>query len=274
MKAPDPPPDPPPLALAAVPPLTQPSKKDGSVYRRWPDVEAEIARVTTLEPRQWAGLTLRSETLVHLIRLLRQAGETEVVGKLLMELSDRTVATAKRWARGFNKDVTEEIAEEVGLAIIGLVFAQEPSRQSEYLECAFDEAVQRRAINLNQSKRVKCLRRSRQFPEAATEEGDAVTPGDQAVADDGPSPEDLTAEAELRAMAPGQIERALAAISNPDHRKAVVLRYIDGWPVTDQQDPNRPTITKYFGVCDGTIRYWMRAAFSEMRHALGVNHEQ
>lgn len=48
---------------------------------------------------------------------------------------------------------------------------------------------------------------------------------------------------------------------------------IQGWPITDQ-DPSRETVSTYFGVCDRTIRNWMRTAFSEMRNALGVSHEQ
>lgn len=272
MKEPDPP-QLPPATLPAVPPLTHRSEKDESVYTRRADVEEEIARALTRPPSDWVLSQLKSETLVHLVRRVKPTGDRDTAGKLLKVLSERAVATAKRWARGFNKDVTEEIAEEVGLAIIELVFADETTRQSEYLECCFDGAVQRRAINLNKSRRAKCLRRNRQFADSVNDEGDTATPGDQAVADQGPSPEDLAGDAEFRRMAPALVERAIAAVTNPKHRKAVVLRYIDGWPVTDE-DPDRPTITNYFGICDGTFRYWMRAAFLEMRNALGVNHEQ
>lgn len=269
MSEPEPPPDPPPLAPPVVPPLTHHSA-DGEVYTRRPDVEAEIERMLAIDSLQWTAVGLKSETVVHLIRRLWRTGEKTVLGRLLEALAKRTTRVATASARGFSPTITEEIVGVVGLEVIELVLAEETNGPSEFLECAFDLAVQRRAFK--QAAKRKQLRRTRQFATNVSEDG-AMTDGAQTVPDDGPSPEDLAAEREFRALAPVQIPRALAAISNPDHRLAVDLHHIQGWPITDQ-DPSRQTVSTYFGVCDRTIRNWMRTAFSEMRNALGVSHEQ
>lgn len=270
MSEPEPPPDPPPPARPAVPPLTHRSA-DGDLYTRRPDVEAEIARMIVLDPSRWTAAALRSETIVHLVRRLWPTEEKTVLGRLLDELAKRTTRIATASARGFSPTITEEIVGVVGLEVIELVLTDKITGQSEFLECSFDLAVQRRAFK--QAAKRKRLRLTRQFPLHASEDGDSVTDGAHSVPDDGPSPEDLVAEREFRALAPAQISRALAAISNPDHRVAVVLHHLQGWPITDQ-DPSRQTVSTHFGVCDRTIRNWMRTAFSEMRNALGVSHEQ
>ena len=270
MSEPEPPPDPPPPTTTAVPPLTHHSA-EGGVYTRRADVEAEIERMLALDPSRWTAVGLKSETVVHLIRRLWRTGEKTVLGRLLDALAKRTTRIATASARGFSPTITEEIVGVVGLEVIELVLAEQTSGQSEFLECAFDLAVQRRAFK--QAAKRKQLRRTRQFPIHVSEDDGAVTDGAQTVPDDGPSPEDLAAEREFRALAPVQIPRALAAISNPDHRLAVDLHHIQGWPITDQ-DPSRQTVSTYFGVCDRTIRNWMRTAFSEMRNELGVSHEQ
>ena len=270
MSEPEPPPDPPPPASRAVPPLTHRSAT-GDAYTRRPDVEAEIERMLALDPSQWTAAGLKSETVAHLIRRLWPTGEKTVLGRLLDALAKRTTRIATASARGFSPTITEEIVGAVGLEVMELALAEQTSGQSEFLECSFDLAVQRRA--LKQAAKRKHLRRTRQFPTHVSEDDGAVTDGAQTVADDGPSPEDLVAEREFRALAPAQISRALAAVSNPDHRLAVSLHHLQGWPITDQ-DANRQTVSTYFGVCDRTIRNWMRTAFSEMRNALGVSHEQ
>ena len=269
MSEPEPPPDPPPLVPRTVPPLTHPSA-GGEAYTRRADVTAEIERMLAVDTSRWTAVGLKSETVVHLIRRLWRTGEKTVLGRLLEALAKRTTRIATASARGFSPTITEEIVGVVGLEVMELVLAEVTSGPSEFLECAFDLAVQRRAFK--QAAKRKQLRRTRQFATHVSDDG-AKTDGAQTVPDDGPSPEDLAAEREFRALAPVQIPRALAAISNPDHRLAVDLNHIQGWPITDQ-DPSRQTVSTYFGVCDRTIRNWMRTAFSEMRNALGVSHEE
>ncbi len=145
MSEPDPPPDPPPPARPAVPLLTHRSA-DGDLYTRRPDVEAEIARLVALDPSRWTAAGLKSETVVHLIRRSWPTGEKTVLGRLLDELAKRTTRIATASARGFSPTITEEIVGAVGLEVIELALTDKITGQSEFLECSFDLAVQRRAF--------------------------------------------------------------------------------------------------------------------------------
>lgn len=264
----DPPPDPH-FQPSAVPPLVC-STKRGVVYKRFRDVEAEIATMLVRNSRDWPLEKLKNETLVHLIRTLRRSDDADVnvLGSLVNELAKRITGIAKRWARGFNATTTELILGTVGIEIIELVLAERTTRQGEYLECAFADAVKKRAIS--QAAKHKPLRRFRPFGSPASKDGETGWDGPQAVPDDGPSPEDDAIDSELRARGPELVQRALAGVQDERHRLAVNLIYLQGWPVTDK-DPDRVTVSSHFDKDERTIRNWVKKAFSEMRDALGVS---
>ncbi len=256
-------------ALPAILPLSARSVK-GSIYVRRQEIETEIAHVMSTDSSQWDLAGLRSETIVYLIRRGCPNGDETVLARLLDTLARRVTRLASRWAGGFDQTTTEEIVWMVGLEIMELVLSPETTPQCEFLECMFDLGVKRRVIKQS-AKRIH-LRRNRQFGVHAADNDDSATCGAQTIADDSPSQTDLVDQAELRSLAPAQIKKALAAIGNPNHRLAVVLHFLHGWPITDK-DAGRETVSRLFGVSDRTIRNWFRTALEEMRHALGANHE-
>ena len=93
-----------------VPPLTV-RKKDGRLYTRFPDVEAEIGEVWWLPPSVWVDRKekLKSETLVCLI--CKAGSKDEYVrGLLLEEVNVRSARISESEIKGLDDVVTEEIA--------------------------------------------------------------------------------------------------------------------------------------------------------------------
>src|SRR4030095_8179833 len=139
-------------AFGGVAPLTQ-RKKDGSPYVRLPDVEAEIAEVLASDPATWSVATLKSETLVHLARWLWRRNDQKLIGKVIDCLGRRIAQIARDFSSGLGKSGAEDFAIEIAEEVNLLIFAQTATRQSEFLECVFRTAVQRRAINKHKKLR-------------------------------------------------------------------------------------------------------------------------
>jgi hypothetical protein len=135
-------------SLEHAPPLTQ-TKVDGTPLLRRADVEQEIIGALATDQTTWSDLApgLSSEAIVHLVRALRTRGETVVCGSLVDRLGHRIARIAKDWANGFDPLTAEEIVIQVGEEIIGLILAETPTRQSEFLEISFRMAVKRRTLN-------------------------------------------------------------------------------------------------------------------------------
>lgn len=266
MSAPNPSTDPPPRIL--LPPLTC-KKTDGSAYLRPSDIVEEIGRALTSDPSTWSLRKLKSETLVHLIRTSRVRDDETLLGPLIHEVGKRIARIAHDWAKGFDPITTEEILVQVGEQIISRILADPPTRQSDYLEIDFRRIVKGRT--LNQVEKRELYPRSHQFVSTAADldtaaSGLAMTIDD--VADEGPTPEDIVCDAEVRALTPERLRAGLAAISDPRHRQAVVLRYLEGWPIFDQ-DSKAQTLHTHFGISPRQIQKWIGVALAEMKEAMG-----
>jgi DNA-directed RNA polymerase specialized sigma24 family protein len=239
-------------------------QKDGAgkLYVRRPEVEGEIAGILKTDTSSWSSDGLSSETLVHLIRVLcKRDGEEPLIGRLADQLGRHIARIAKDVAKGFDPTTTDEMVVKVGQDVMGLVVAQSPTRQSEFLEVAFRVAVKRRTINEVQKRR----HHPRQCQLVPTH--DKTNPL-ESVEDDGPSPEESAMAAEECELTPKLIRKGLAAIKDPRHREAVVLHHLEGWPITDK-NLEIPTLSKHFGKSARQIQNWMTTAFAEMRGALG-----
>ncbi len=243
-----------------VAPLTQ-RRRGGGAYARPSDVETEIAKTIATDPSTWPLTTLKSETLVYLARRFQSRNDHGLIGKLIECLGKRVAQIARDFSSGLAKSVAEEFAIEIAEEVNLLIFAQTASRQSEFLECAFRTAVQRRSIN----KRAKLRDRLNH------EKCESLLP---AIESDGEeigivaSHEDREPGPAERAMKSDMIRRGLEAVSNPLHREAIILHYLKGWPIKEE-DETVPTLSTHFGKTDRQIRIWLAKARSEMRAALG-----
>lgn len=257
-----------PVPPARVPPLTSSTEK-GEPYKRRADIEAKILRALERPLAEWAAMAaatgagrLPDEALVFLIRAI-QNGDRDLFGRLINELSRRTARIARHFVQGYDKDTTNEIIWKVEKEIIDLVLVENPSRQSEFLEIAFRTAVERRTINIvaKQKQYPQPLRRAPAEPPEGEEEAERLT---ELV----PGPEEILAELEHRTRRPELIKIAVAAVKDPRHREAVILRHVHGWPITDK-DPTKPTLERHFGMSGRQIQNWITNALEAMRAAIG-----
>src|SRR4030095_4194144 len=127
-----------------------------------------------------------------------------------------------------------------------LIFAQTATRQSEFLECVFRTAVQRRAINKHKKLRDR-LKHERCESSLPAVESDGEEIGIVAShADSEAGPEQMAIDSEV-----------LAAVSNPLHREAFVLHCLQGWPLYDA-DETIPTLSTHFCKSARQIQTWIR----------------
>jgi hypothetical protein len=239
----------------------------GRPYSRSTAVEEEISRVLRLHHSLWIkeAPNLKNETIVFLMRLVRRADE-QLFYELFQELGARIVHISRRWASGYRLDTTtvEEIVDEVELKVLELVLADKMSRQSDFLEVAFGQAVKRRALN-----RARKHNNSMQAhlgwiePPADFAADDEVERPLELVPDGGPSPEAV-------ALTNVLLERAWAAIDDPRIFQALFLHYHDGWPISSN-DPKEENLVHFCGATRRHVKYMLEKGLEQMRNAIGEN---
>lgn len=262
-----------PVALPGVEPLTK-CRMDGRPYVRRADVEEQICQVRVTEPATWPDLAkappgsderLKSETIVHLVRILRKRGESTIAGQLIEQLISRAAKITMTWAKGFDRTTIEEIVYEVGGRLIEFILAETPTRESEFLEAAFRTAVKRRTL-----RRVDQLQNQPQTYQFArpTDAGDGsdgtATNPLEATPDREPSPEEVAIAWETSDV----LRRCVGAITNPKHREAVILRFFEGWPISPNNE-TKPSLCSHFGRSARQITNWFAEAYKEVRAAAG-----
>lgn len=241
----------------------------GKSYTRHPDVEAEILRALERPRGDWGAMAegrsedrLSNEALVFLIRNSRN-GDLDVFGRLVYELSRRTLRIAQRWAQGFDSCTTEEIVRKVDEEIVVSLLTREPCRESEFLEIAFGTAVKRRTIKIVEKHKQDALSRRALSVEIS---GDPAVRA--RVRDKGPGPQGIISELENQARRSALVRIACSALKDRRHLEAVILRHVHGWPITDK-DPTVPSLARHFGKSEKQIRNWIKEALETMRAAIG-----
>lgn len=255
-----------------VVPLTC-ATEEGKPYVRRQDIEDKICEVLRQPVAAWPSLASRkgtgrlpSEVLVCLITV-SQAIDADVFGRLVHELGVRMTRIAVHFVQGFDRDTKDEIIWKVEEEVMDLILSDPPCRQGEYLQIAFRNAIEQRTINMV-SKRRQFPLPSRYAPAENSEDGEEQESLTDQIADDGPGPEELTALLQDRARRPGLVAAAKAAVKDPRHLEAVILRYARDWPIYDK-DPNVPTLARRFGKSPRQIQNWINDALEAMRAAIG-----
>lgn len=255
--------DPPPAA-AEIKPLTMKSKRDGKPYARRADVETEIQSMLARPPSSWEVTKLKSETLVYMARLLWARQDNASIGRVIDCLGRRIARIAKDFTGGLNSSTAEEFVVDIAAEVNSLIFATTPSRQSEFLEIAFRYAIKRRAINksekLQERLNVEVIASTVGNETDGEESLDFVgqIPGNEE------KPVDLAAKAEILRLIP----KALGAIKDERHRDAIILHYVRGWPIFDN-DKSVPTLCSHFKMSRRQIHNWLNDGREQMRKAMG-----
>jgi hypothetical protein len=211
---------------------------------------------------EWAAKApgARNETLIYFIRRPDDAS-AHYYDPFVEEIDRRVPDIAERYVRGLRKETGEDIVMKVQDEFRKLILAERPSARTEFLEVAFALAVKKRTLQL--VSLYLCSPWSRRV------EIDAPDGADDEEAEwrfDGrPGP-----EAELLALERKELcERALDAITDPRHREAATLHWLEGWPVVSK-DKDEPDLVSHFRTTEGRIKRCLKKAMAEMRAALGV----
>jgi hypothetical protein len=234
----------------------------GKDYQRWYDVEAEIQRILHSHESGWIAEApdLRNESLVFLIRHVREGGR-EIYGHLLQELMNRIVHMARHWVSGFDEATKDYLLGQIDIEMLKLVLAEKPTRRSDYLEIAFAKALRQLTFNvIRKHSKSPMGRRGEAIP--TTDEDDDPEEIERPldfVPDNGRSPQTLVLQADL-------IRKIKERVQDPRHFEAALLHWGYGWPITST-DPDRDCLTRYFGVSQRHIKYWLEKVMPVMRAA-------
>ncbi len=183
-------------------------------------------------------------------------------------LGKRIAQIARDFASGFPPNIAEDLAIEIAEEVNLLIFASTPSRQSEILEVVFRSAIERRAVN-KRSKIKQRLKHEVSESRIQAKDTGEDTNGIIASHSDGkPDPGEIALLAEAQHLRPERIRKALAAISNPLHREAVILHHLQGWQISSTASAI-PTLSTHFKKSSRQIQNWLKAAMKQMRTALG-----
>jgi hypothetical protein len=249
-----------------VTPLTR-TAEDRTPYVRFPDVEAETLRALADGPSAWNVKKLKSETLVHLIRVYRWRTEmSDVHGRLFDEIGRRVAVIVRDNAKGFGLVVRDQIQSQIEHSVLALILILTPTRKSDFLEINFRRVV--KGLTLNEVTKTNNLP-MQQFALSGGNSGDGESGGgdlSSEIEDDGLSPEDLACIAENRE----RVRTALNGLTDKRHREAVILRLCEDWPIW-RDDSSEATIYKYFGgsVTRRQIHNWIKGAMAKLRAAIG-----
>jgi hypothetical protein len=260
---------------AGVPQLTS-TKLDGTPYARHADVTEAIACSLALPKGQrveWSsglkGPALRARQF--LVKSTATA-DKDVFGKLVWQLHLRIEQVAKRWARGLDRDTTEEVIEGVQKRVMEIALTTPPSRQSDFLEVAFSQAVKRYTLNAVEKRRNAPLPLNPKQHAALEDDGEDAERPTERVEDDSPQVEELVSLLQDQARRGPLLRRAQAAVKDIRHYEAILLHYGFGWPYAPG-NPAEPCLQDYFGVSERQIRNWIKDGMAAIRTALEKSHD-
>src|SRR5439155_22888534 len=144
------------------------------------------------------------------------------------ELSKRTARIANRWVHRLDEISAEEILWRVEQKVFDLVLAETPSRESDFLEIAFVQAVQRRTANaVDRHNNSPIGRRRRAIlsdPADNDNDTDEIERPIELAVDGRPGPEAILLQLEYESLRPEWLQKALAAgaaVKDPRHLEAV-----------------------------------------------------
>jgi RNA polymerase sigma factor (sigma-70 family) len=248
---------------ALATPLTR-STKAGSQYFRPPEVESRLeellgassdeqlarARIADYGSSQYVP----NECLVYLIRDAFLAGNSEryhVLAASLLKRNTRAIR-GKLKLLGVAEDDVEDVHQDLVLAMMTSILE---GSKGEYYQIRFKHALRRELAKIYDGY---LRRRRRTRDDRSLDSSDDKGNGGEARTTLGEmieSGEDIAIDLEQRLL----ISEALEAIPNPDHRKAFVLHYAEGWHI-GPTDADEQTLSDLFGRTPRMIRNWLRIA--------------
>jgi|SRR5579883_1047218 len=256
-----------------IPPL-QSKKADGAHYKHPDNVLEAIAWCRSVpESLRIAEVPrLPSEALVNQFRGTSPSNRA-FWDRLFRELSRRATGIIYETLRGLPESEADDLVRRVVARVMERIANRTASRNGDLLEIRFKQVVRGEAVDaLRAHLRSPLGALRRDVATHYDDDGDEMErPLEEIVASDQPGPE------ELLILRHGNrrhqlLRMACQAVADRQHLKAAVLRWGYDWPITSN-DPQKPSLTRHFGVSESQMRRWLDGAMDAMRRALAKEPE-
>jgi hypothetical protein len=250
--------------------------KEGNRYLRSLPVETELRGIIQRDPAEWIGQAkeLQTETLFCLIHLMHEVDQN-VCGQLIEVLQGRVARRFRKRCEQLEIELDdydmEQILSEINMQVLELALTKEPSRDREFMEVRFGLKLKRlidkqlEKFGNSTAGNIADLAIDEMDTNGAEE--DAARPvARYPVAD---SPEDTLLNLDSKNSRHRLLLKALHAVPDARHRKAVILHYAKGIPIASSRRGQK-CLTRIFRKEERQIKYWISIAMKQMREALGV----
>lgn len=254
-------------------PLTH-RNQSGEVYERTDEVQEQIRAALALDPgpmlerariRNHKALGyLREECLIYLIREYLRKGTNRVVKQLSEILFRRCAKSVNERLRALGPQCVDDAFNDVMKGLYERIYDLENDR-GDYFQVRFWLALKRLTIRTF-TRYVNRLDRERRREQHAVNPG--AIPGTEGEENGDLDPLDAVEEPTISVAELPELKEGLGAIKNPRHRIAFALRYF-GRMKTESDDPEEPTISKYFEKTPRTIRNWLKQAEKDLEEWRG-----
>lgn len=257
--------------VSRVRPLTL-RDKEGVLYCHAPAVAQQIEAALDLSASDVLARAalgpaapdyLSNECLAYLLREFQRAGDQHLVAELAGVLLRRCVPSIHARLRLNNETLREEAYDEAVRRLLTRLLDLNGNK-SDYYQVRFADALKALTIDVFRKYLRMQEKQEQTVPLGHTgDEEDDDTTGIGELPDTAPDPFTRLDQAEQR-------ERVYAVLAQlpPDVRRAVVLKYVDGWPI-EHSDPSVPTISARFNKTPRTINNWLRQAKRALAESLG-----
>jgi DNA-directed RNA polymerase specialized sigma24 family protein len=269
------------MALGGQPMLATPltrTRKSGELYRRPPDVEAQLEELLRMDPAgrlsrarvadKGSPQHLKEECLVYLIREAILADDADRYHALAAILLKRLIRPVERQLRalGVADDDVEDLHQEVMQAMMTAIAE---GRSGEFYQVRFRRALRRQVLKRYDSyRRRKQRSTSEQSLDAPVSGREGIDDNEHTFGDLLESTEDVAEMVEQRLL----VREALSTITNQRHREAFVLHYYYGWQI-ESSNLDEQTLSRLYDRTPKMIRIWLRTAerqVAEWRAAKGL----
>jgi len=249
-------------------------KKNGTRHKRPKHIQAELHSILPRDPQEWMGRigSFQNETLACLIHLTHD-GHPNVCGMLIEELRKRINYRALKFCDQMDDYDKEQFCSEIEIQILKLLLSKEPSAEGEILEFAFGRALQNLALNqLKKFKRSVAGNLVDFSVEYTNVEGAGEHEGIERLKflpDPSSGPEEKLLDLDMAKHRHRQLKKALDAVEDVRHRKAVILHHAYGIPIASCRR-GQDCLTRRFRKDAREIKYWLETAMRQMRAARGI----
>ncbi len=192
---------------------------------------------------------LKEETLVCLIREYRIQKDDATAGALCEILFRRCGGHIKGKLQSLDRNLADEAYADVVAAVAESILDTTTDR-GDYLQVSFWSGVGRRAISAYRKYHAEQVKRANET--VPNEDGEEFPEAKKDAQESSMSEEDRYLYREGLRLLP------------EDQRVAYVLRYYEGWQI-ESDDPDEPTISRYFEKTPRMIRYWFEKAEKTLR---------